>query len=123
MICDRPRLCEDGGADASPRFRPNAGCRCERGLAREHRQSKPCDRSAATFVLVSLRVAPKVWAEFQIPVGPQVHLVGTPLVHVLRLREIDDLVPTLPDYSLFQDLPGPGPHLAPRLLGAFGEDR
>jgi hypothetical protein len=38
-------------------------------------------------------------------------------------HEIADLAPTLPDYSLFQGLPGAGPHLAPRLLAAFGEDR
>ena len=38
-------------------------------------------------------------------------------------REIAELAPRLPDYSLFQDLPGAGPHLAPRLLVAFGEDR
>jgi transposase len=29
----------------------------------------------------------------------------------------------LPDYGLFAGLPGAGPHLAPRLLVAFGEDR
>ena len=38
-------------------------------------------------------------------------------------REITDLAPTLPDYPLFQGLPGAGPHLAPRLLAAFGEQR
>jgi transposase len=38
-------------------------------------------------------------------------------------REIADLAPTIPDFALFQDLPGAGPHLAPRLLVAFGEDR
>jgi len=38
-------------------------------------------------------------------------------------REIAELAPRLPDYALFQDLPGAGPHLAPRLLAAFGEDR
>ena len=38
-------------------------------------------------------------------------------------REIADLAPTLPDYPLFQGLPGAGPHLAPRLLAAFGEQR
>jgi len=38
-------------------------------------------------------------------------------------REIAELAPTLPDYCLFQGLPGAGPHLAPRLLVAFGEDR
>lgn len=36
---------------------------------------------------------------------------------------IAKLAPTLPDYSLFQRLPGAGEHLAPRLLAAFGEDR
>jgi transposase len=38
-------------------------------------------------------------------------------------RAIAELAPTLPDYSLFQALPGAGPHLAPRLLVAFGEER
>jgi len=38
-------------------------------------------------------------------------------------REIANLAPTLPDYVLFQGLPGAGPHLAPRLLVAFGENR
>src|ERR1035437_1472772 len=38
-------------------------------------------------------------------------------------REIADLAPTLPDYALFQRLPGAGEFLAPRLLVAFGEDR
>jgi transposase len=38
-------------------------------------------------------------------------------------HEIAALAPTLPDYSLFQALPGAGPSLPPRLLVAFGEDR
>lgn len=38
-------------------------------------------------------------------------------------RAIAELAPTLPDYSLFASLPGAGPHLAPRLLTAFGEQR
>jgi len=38
-------------------------------------------------------------------------------------REIADLAPTLPDYYLFERLPGSGEHLAPRLLAAFGENR
>ena len=38
-------------------------------------------------------------------------------------REIARLAPTLPDYGLFEGLPGAGVHLAPRLLVAFGEDR
>jgi transposase len=36
---------------------------------------------------------------------------------------IAKLAPTLPDYALFNALPGAGPHLAPRLLVAFGEQR
>ncbi len=38
-------------------------------------------------------------------------------------REIATVAGTLPDYTLFQGLPGAGPQLAPRLLAAFGEQR
>ena len=38
-------------------------------------------------------------------------------------QQIAELFETLPDAELFQSLPGAGPHLAPRLLAAFGEDR
>jgi len=38
-------------------------------------------------------------------------------------RHIAELAPTLTDYGLFAALPGAGPHLAPRLLVAFREDR
>ena len=38
-------------------------------------------------------------------------------------RQIAALAPKLPDYELFSALPGAGPHLAPRLLAAFGEQR
>ena len=38
-------------------------------------------------------------------------------------QEIAALVRTLPDFALFDSLPGAGPHLAPRLLAAFGEQR
>jgi transposase len=38
-------------------------------------------------------------------------------------REIATVAGTLPDYTLFQGLPGAGPQLAPRLLVAFGEQR
>ena len=38
-------------------------------------------------------------------------------------KAIATLAPTLPDYALFKSLPGAGPHLAPRLLVAFGEQR
>jgi transposase len=37
--------------------------------------------------------------------------------------QIEKLFVSLPDATLFQALPGAGPHLAPRLLAAFGEDR
>jgi transposase len=38
-------------------------------------------------------------------------------------QRIAELFESLPDAALFQALPGAGPHLAPRLLAAFGEDR
>jgi len=38
-------------------------------------------------------------------------------------REIATVACTLPDYALFQGLPGAGLQLAPRLLAAFGEQR
>jgi transposase len=38
-------------------------------------------------------------------------------------QAIDTLFETLPDAAIFQALPGAGPHLAPRLLAAFGNDR
>ena len=38
-------------------------------------------------------------------------------------KEIATVAPTLPDYALFNTLPGAGPALAPRLLVAFGEQR
>ncbi|MFG6105993.1 transposase [Leptothoe sp. EHU-05/26/07-4] len=38
-------------------------------------------------------------------------------------QQIAKLFASLPDAELFQALPGAGPHLAPRLLVAFGEDR
>lgn len=38
-------------------------------------------------------------------------------------RQIAALAPTMRDYPLFSALPGAGPHLTPRLLAAFGEQR
>jgi hypothetical protein len=38
-------------------------------------------------------------------------------------KEIERVASALPDYALFRSLPGAGPHLAPRLLAAFGEQR
>lgn len=59
-------------------------------------------------------------------------LLATTLVGQLRIllqaiarfdAAIAAVAPTLPDYKLFSVLPGSGPHLAPRLLTAFGEQR
>jgi transposase len=54
-------------------------------------------------------------------------LVGLLRVVIEQLRqfeqEIEALFETLPDAAIFQALPGAGPHLAPRLLAAFGNDR
>lgn len=38
-------------------------------------------------------------------------------------EQIAQIAPTHPDYALFSSLPGAGPHLTPRLLVAFGEQR
>jgi transposase len=38
-------------------------------------------------------------------------------------REIAAVARALPDFDLFDSLPGAGPHLTPRLLAAFGEQR
>jgi transposase len=46
------------------------------------------------------------------------------LVRLLDLEaKIEALFTSLPDAGLFSALPGAGPHLAPRLLAAFGSDR
>jgi len=46
------------------------------------------------------------------------------LVKLLDLEaKIEGLFNSLPDAALFSTLPGAGPHLAPRLLAAFGSDR
>ncbi|KAA0995029.1 IS110 family transposase, partial [Paraburkholderia panacisoli] len=38
-------------------------------------------------------------------------------------KEIAAVAHSLPDFALFESLPGAGPHLTPRLLAAFGEQR
>jgi transposase len=54
-------------------------------------------------------------------------LVALLRVIILQLgqfeQQIEELFETLPDAEIFQALPGAGPHLAPRLLAAFGADR
>ncbi len=80
--------------------------------------------------LDSIKVAKPLTEDLGVIVPCRLHVQV--LVEQLRvtLHAIDrfdhaiaELAPTLPDYSLFQGLPGAGPHLAPRLLAAFGEDR
>jgi len=48
-------------------------------------------------------------------------------VALKAIERFDDVIarlaPTLPDFELFNALPGAGPTLAPRLLVAFGEQR
>jgi transposase len=48
-------------------------------------------------------------------------------VLLVRLNDLNEqikqLFDSLPDAALFDDLPGAGPHLSPRLLVAFGDDR
>lgn len=54
-------------------------------------------------------------------------LIALLKVIIQQLAEFNDkithLFKTLPDAPLFSELPGSGPHLAPRLLVAFGSDR
>jgi transposase len=51
-------------------------------------------------------------------------LLKVVLVQLIEFEaQIEALFASLPDAELFQSLPGAGPHLAPRLLAAFGEDR
>jgi transposase len=53
-----------------------------------------------------------------------VALLKVVLVQLIEFEaQIESLFASLPDAELFQALPGAGPHLAPRLLAAFGEDR
>jgi transposase len=52
---------------------------------------------------------------------PQLHAVNTAVERFDA--EIASLCPKLPDFELFDSLPGAGPALAPRLLVAFGERR
>ena len=64
-------------------------------------------------------------------IGPLLLLVETTIPQLRAVNaaierfdtEIASLCPKLPDYSLFDSLPGAGPALAPRLLVAFGERR
>lgn len=64
-------------------------------------------------------------------VEPMLWLVQTLLIQLkallLRLDDLNQIIEqlfhSLPDADFFDALPGAGPHLAPRLLVAFGDDR
>jgi len=80
--------------------------------------------------LESIRVATPLTEDPGIVAPCRLHVLA--LVEQLRTtltainlfdEEIAAVASTLPDYALFQSLPGAGPHLAPRLLAAFGEQR
>jgi transposase len=80
--------------------------------------------------LQSIRVATPLTEDPGIVAPCRLHVLA--LVEQLRTtltainlfdQEIAAVASTLPDYALFQSLPGAGPHLAPRLLAAFGEQR
>jgi transposase len=61
---------------------------------------------------------------FQALVRALISLLKVVLQQLLNFEQrIAGLFESLPDAELFQALPGAGPHLAPRLLAAFGEDR
>lgn len=61
---------------------------------------------------------------FQALVRALISLLKVVLQQLLNFEQkIAELFESLPDAELFQALPGTGPHLAPRLLAAFGEDR
>ena len=60
----------------------------------------------------------------QLQAMAQVNQLRTTLQAIDQFDDaIAKLAPMLPDYALFKALPGAGPHLAPRLLVAFGEQR
>lgn len=80
--------------------------------------------------LQSIRIAtpltedPGIVAPCRLHVLAVVDQLRTTLTAINRFdEEIAAVASTLPDYALFQSLPGAGPHLAPRLLAAFGEQR
>jgi len=80
--------------------------------------------------LQSIRVATPLTEDPGIVAPCRLHVLA--LVEQLRTtlsainlfdQEIAAVASTLPDYALFQSLQGARPHLAPRLLAAFGEQR
>ncbi len=82
------------------------------------------ERIRAIKAATALTTDEAVISVFRLQVQVLVEQLRTTLQAIDRFdRQIAKLAPTLPDYALFSALPGAGPHLAPRLLVAFGEQR
>jgi transposase len=82
------------------------------------------ERIRAIKAATALTTDEVVISAFRLQVEVLVEQLRTTLKAIDRFdRQIAKLAPTLPDYALFSALPGAGPHLAPRLLVAFGEQR
>ena len=82
------------------------------------------ERIRAIKAATALTTDEVVISAFRLQVEVLVEQLRTTLQAIDRFdRQIAKLAPTLPDYALFSALPGAGPHLAPRLLVAFGEQR
>lgn len=71
-----------------------------------------------------LTTDPAVIAPYRLQVLVLVQQLRVSLQAIDRFdQEIATVAAALPDYAMFAGLPGAGPHLAPRLLAAFGEQR
>jgi transposase len=82
------------------------------------------ERLRAIKAATALTAAEAVIGAYRLQVEILIEQLRTTLRAIERFdRQIAKLAPTLPDYALFSALPGAGPHLAPRLLAAFGEQR
>ena len=80
--------------------------------------------------LTSIKAATALTSDAAVVAPHRLHALA--LVDPLRVmlqaiarfdQEIAELAPKHADYALFSSLPGAGPHLAPRLLVAFGATR
>ncbi len=81
-------------------------------------------RIAAIKAAVPLTNDPGIIEPSQVMVNALVHQLALVLGYIEHFeKEIAKRFADLEDAALFQGLPGAGPHLAPRLLVAFGEDR
>lgn len=93
--------------------------------AHNGRRAKVIDaRLESIRAATALTEDPGIVAPCRLRVLTLVEQLRTALAAIDRFdKEIAVVAKTLPDYGLFQELPGAGPHLAPRLLAAFGEQR